>query len=219
MTEKIECKITFVDIRHDVITAINEAFANIQNVDAELVPSGDLTNVKTNFDCIITSGNSYGLMDGGFDDAVRHYFGVEDGKYIIEDTVQHNIRAFNYGFLPVGSSFITSISDDSCLVCYSPTMEIPKFVGPRNVYNAFYGALTAIASYNKFKTKGLIEHAICSIFCTQTGGVHPRVAAYMMALAYTHISEPIQKPTWSQVILREKQIKYLEESSLNLDRN
>ncbi len=162
-------------------------------------------------------------MDGGFDDIVRKYYGDAQIEtcppitvYPMEEHIKATILCQYNGFLPVGSAVVVDAPrTDLPPVCYTPTMEVPKKVPPRNAYNAFYGALTAISRYNSTRNLTPIKAPICTLFCSNTGGVDPRLSAYMMECAYRHFSNPVSR-SWINIAKREVEIAQLEKSSLNV---
>jgi O-acetyl-ADP-ribose deacetylase (regulator of RNase III) len=212
--------ITFVDIDPKVHMAFDDMFQEYPNINAELI--NDFSDIETPFDVIITAGNSYGMMDGGFDDAVRRYFAQnDDGTYVIERAVQSHIQEEYNGFLPVGSATVVGYRDDTVgekYVCYAPTMEVPKIVPPRNAYNAFYGALTALSQWWWGWGETSDINAICSAFCTHTGKVDPMVSARQMKLAYDHFMKPLNPYGWTGIVRREFEINAVNSSSLVLER-
>ena len=57
------------------------------------------------FDCVVAAGNSYGIMDGGIDAAIRERFPR------VEQRVQDRIRREYHGYQPVGTSIIVPTDD------------------------------------------------------------------------------------------------------------
>jgi hypothetical protein len=73
------------------------------------------------FDAIITPGNSFGHMTGGFDGALVDYFGDE-----LDQLVRQAIKSEWLGELPVGNAIRITMSDMSTCLIYAPTMRVPK---------------------------------------------------------------------------------------------
>lgn len=59
------------------------------------------------FDCLVSPGNSFGLMDGGMDAAITKYFGDQ-----LQQRVQKEIINNFYGEQPVGTSFIIETNNN-----------------------------------------------------------------------------------------------------------
>ena len=75
-------KLTLVDINPSVCDALRSRFGAEPDV---TVVQGGFEQLPV-FDCFLTAGNSFALMDGGVDGAVVRYFGRE-----IEAAVQAHI--------------------------------------------------------------------------------------------------------------------------------
>lgn len=104
---------------------------------------------NTYADCLVTAGNSYGMMDGGIDGHVNYFF---DG---IEKRVQQKILKQWYGELPVGASLVFETPNNQHFkhLCYAPTMRTPMNVSlTNNAYLAMRGALVQCAKYPSIKT-------------------------------------------------------------------
>lgn len=73
------------------------------------------------FDCVITAGNSFGLMDAGMDLAVLRYFGTA-----LMETIQQRILSDYLGEQPVGTCILVPTGHPAHpFVAHSPTMRIP----------------------------------------------------------------------------------------------
>lgn len=98
------------------------------------------------YDCVLTAGNSFGLMDAGMDLAVVRYFGRQ-----VMERIQKQIIDDHLGEQPVGTCIIVP-TDHSAhpFVSHSPTMRIPMNIqGTDHVYLAMWAALTAIHRHNR----------------------------------------------------------------------
>lgn len=138
------------------------------------------------FDCIITAGNSFGLMDAGVDLAVVRYFGRE-----VMENIQRRILDDYLGEQPVGTSLIVATHHSSHpFVAHTPTMRIPMNIrGTDHVYVALWAALTSIHRHNRAAERG-IETIACPGLGTGTGGMEPLEAALQICLAYEHWKSP-----------------------------
>lgn len=73
------------------------------------------------FDAVIAPGNSYGQMDGGFDQGLVDAFGP-----VIQANVKTRIRQWHYGELNVGAAIVVETGGLNIPVCaYAPTMRVP----------------------------------------------------------------------------------------------
>jgi O-acetyl-ADP-ribose deacetylase (regulator of RNase III) len=73
------------------------------------------------YDAVIAPGNSFGQMDGGFDQGLVDAFGPT-----IQDNVKNSIRGWHYGELNVGNAIIVPTGGLNIPYCaYAPTMRVP----------------------------------------------------------------------------------------------
>lgn len=171
---------TFVDTNPEVIEALKVTFASFYEVD---LYNEKFEDVIKDFPAFVTAGNSFGIMDGGIDLAVRDYFGEE-----IQKEVQDKILLNFSGFMPVGTSLC--VTRDYKSIIYVPTMFYPMNVSySLNAYLAMQAALIE-ADKHSFET------ILVPGFCTLSGKMDPKVAAIQMAQAYIHYLEPPANPDW-----------------------
>jgi O-acetyl-ADP-ribose deacetylase (regulator of RNase III) len=138
------------------------------------------------FDCVVTAGNSFGLMDAGMDLAVVRFFGRP-----VMDRIQKLILDDYLGEQPVGTCLIVPTDHAAHpFVAHAPTMRVPMNIqGTDHVYLAMWAALTAVHRHNRAESRK-IESLACPGLGTGTGGVDPAEAALQMCLAYEHSLRP-----------------------------
>jgi len=179
-------KITIAIKNHYAYGLFKSVFENakFEEFDVEII-YGDLfvELKKDNYDLIITPGNSFGIMDGGFDAEVNEYF---NGK--IERTLTKYLK---YEELHVGKS-VTITDNNNVDVLYAPTMRTPGKLhyGSINVYIAFYEAIKAALNQN-------YKNVIVPAFGIGFGSMHPKVAAVQMYMALKLYEEPVTK--WEDI--------------------
>lgn len=134
-----------------------------------------------NYDCIVSPGNSFGLMDGGIDAAIIDCFGTDLMLH-----VQNKIKKEYYGEQPVGTCLIVETGNKAHpYLAHTPTMRIPQNIsGTDNVYNAMRAMLIAT------KKDDTIDTVLCPGLGTCTGNMLPEIAAACMYLAYQNIMNP-----------------------------
>lgn len=115
---------------------------NVKLVEASLQQIS-IDDLKSNEFGVVAPGNSFGLMDGGYDKVIVDVFGQH-----VEDAVKHSIADRWFGELPVGCALsvdaIHASEADGIFpqVIYAPTMQVPMIIeGTANVY---YATLAAI---------------------------------------------------------------------------
>jgi O-acetyl-ADP-ribose deacetylase (regulator of RNase III) len=139
-----------------------------------------------NFDCVVTAGNSFGLMDAGMDLAVVRYFGTH-----IMEQIQKQILEDYLGEQPVDTCIIVPTNHPTHpFVAHAPTMRAPMNIqGTDHVYLALWAALAAVHRHNRTASRK-IDSLACPGLGTGAGGVDSVEAALQMCLAYEHYSHP-----------------------------
>ena len=136
-------------------------------------------------DCVVSPGNSYGLMDGGYDLAISEWF---DWKQ--QDIVQRYILDHFYGEQPVATSFIVDIEATGIKLIHTPTMRKP---GPIVDENVVYQCMrTTLITAHKNKVASIVIPA----FGGQCGNVKPQVLCNLMYNAYLQIKNPPEEISW-----------------------
>lgn len=125
----------------------------------------------------ITAGNSFGIMDGGIDLAVRRLFpDVQAG--VLQAVHERG------GFVPVGDSVVVPTQRHWCpYLIYTPTMMVPELVHGYNAFLAFHNGLV------RAQWLGL-ESVAASGFATATGGFTPEACAKQMRVAIDFLMMP-----------------------------
>jgi len=148
------------------------------------------------FDCVITAGNSFGLMDAGMDLAVVKFFSRS-----VMDLIQQRILEDYLGEQPVGTCILVPTGHATPpFVAHAPTMRAPMNIqGTDHVYLALWASLTAIHRHNKSESPK-IESVACPGLGTGTGGMEHLEASLQLRLAYEHFKQPPQviNPTLAQ---------------------
>jgi O-acetyl-ADP-ribose deacetylase (regulator of RNase III) len=140
---------------------------------------------KTQVECIVSPANAFGLMDGGYDYYITHYFGNQ-----LQERVQNYIIKNFYGEQPLGTSFIISANDKGQKLIHTPTMQVPKEIkDPFIVYQCMRSTLIC-AKKNKVKS------IVIPMFGGGIGGVHPQIIAEMMRKAYDQVQNKPKTIDW-----------------------
>jgi O-acetyl-ADP-ribose deacetylase (regulator of RNase III) len=145
------------------------------------------------YDCVVAAGNSYGLMDGGVDLAIRDRFPR------VESVLRQTIRDEFHGYQPVGTCLLVPTGEsEHPWVAHTPTMRVPgPVVGPATtqIHSAMWAALCAVERHNRESDRKIAVLA-CPGLGTLHGRVPPERAARLMALAYTRWRRPPVAPSW-----------------------
>ena len=154
------------------------------------------------YDCMVSPANSYGLMDGGIDYAIREYFGMK-----LQYNVQKIIKRDFYGEQPVGTSVIVDTgNEDHPFLAHTPTMRVPMDISKTdNVYDAMFAMLRAVSNFNK-ASKSRIKTVLCPGLGTLSGGMPLDEGARQMAVAYRNFKNPTTNLVWSNLKTRNNEI-------------
>ena len=173
---------------HNVDMAVAWAKYFFKETDVHIVCDDFANFMKEHLtiDGIVSPGNSFGLMDGGYDKAITNYF----GKWLMRD-VQKAILEYFGGEQSVGTCLtmttpITNMVDDKILLLHTPTMRTPeKIYDIRVIYQCMREALIAAKHSNR-------TEIVIPAFGAGTGGVPYDDVARMMFLAYKQIKNPLR---------------------------
>ncbi|EDS5479677.1 macro domain-containing protein [Salmonella enterica] len=165
-------------------------FQNTENVEIIRRPFETITE----FDCMVSAANSFGLMDGGVDAAITAYFGSQ-----LQERVQQNIIREYLGEQPVGTAFVIETGNSKYpWLVHAPTMRVPLIIdGTDAVYNATRAALLAIFQHNKSAGEDRkIKSVVFPAMGAGCGQVPPDSVARQMKLAWDSISNPPKAINW-----------------------
>jgi O-acetyl-ADP-ribose deacetylase (regulator of RNase III) len=138
-------------------------------------------------DAIVSPANSFGIMDGGLDLAIRDQLG-----FAVEQKIQEVIDTKYHGELPVGCAEIVETEDPRWrYMIAAPTMRIPEAIPfTINAYLAFRAILVAVENYNKSLGKQEIDSVVCCGLGTGIGKVTANKCAAQMRAAYQAMKAP-----------------------------
>ncbi len=193
-----EFELTLIDPQKELCERWEEAFASFPEVK---ICNGYFQQIKE-FDCLVSPANSFGLMDGGVDLAIRNFFGMK-----LQYRVQKRIQKDFYGEQPVGTSMIVFTENEQHpFLAHTPTMRVPLDISKTdNVYNAMFAMLGAVANHNK-NSKLRIEKVLCPGLGTATGRVPLKEAARQMAVAYKNFKNPTSNMVWANLKERHEEV-------------
>lgn len=163
----------------DIYNTYKHYFDNDDTID---IVYGNIFNYKA--DCMITAGNSFGMMDGGIDGHVNYFF-----DYIQTD-VQKAIKEKWAGECPVGASVIVPVDHTKnamgChYLCYSPTMRTPGIVS--KTINAYLATRGALVECSKIPD---ISEIIMPMVCLGVGRMDPGTILHQIKLAVKTFNNP-----------------------------
>jgi len=195
-----DLKLILVDPQPELCDAFREYFKDLPNVEI----ANDYFENLSEFDCMVSAANSFGLMDGGVDFAIVEFF-----RNGLMRRVKERIIEEYFGEQPVGTSFIVETGHPTHpFVAHTPTMRVPMGIAHTdNVYLAMWAMLRAVSHHNKSGQRS-INIVACPGLGTLTGGVPFREAARQMSMAYRNFLNPPSYIDWAFADRRQSQILY-----------
>lgn len=138
-------------------------------------------------DALVSPANSFGIMDGGLDLAIRDQLG-----FAVERKVQELIDEKYHGELPVGSAEVVETDDAQWrYLIVAPTMRVPEPIPfTINAYLAFRAVLLAAKNHNRGLGRPEIDSLVCCGLGTGVGQVGANKCAMQMRAAYQVMTRP-----------------------------
>jgi O-acetyl-ADP-ribose deacetylase (regulator of RNase III) len=178
-------KIFLVNNGAPLVRAWNEVFRDVEIVDAN---EGDYFDFPA--DAMVSPANSFGIMDGGLDLAIREQLGLE-----VERRVQIVIREKHHVELPVGCAEIVPTDHSRWpFLVSAPTMRIPENVSRTiHAYWAFRAILLTVRDHPS------IRSLLCCGLGTGVGRMPPRRCAVQMHQAYLQVNGDGEIPSFGRI--------------------
>lgn len=143
------------------------------------------------YDTLVTAGNSYGIMDGGIDLAVRDYF--QPG---IQTQVQDAILDDYFGILPVGTTVVIQAKGKQySQLIYAPTMRVPMDI--RKTNNVFYASIATFRTVAQLETPP--SGVVIPAFGALTGRMSPDEMAKQIRAGWAQSTHLFTHRTWDDV--------------------
>lgn len=182
-------KIRLVDKWKPLTDAWSETFAEHESV---LVECGDFFSEPA--DAMVSPANSFGIMDGGLDLAIRGQVGGD-----IQRRVQSVIISRYHGELPVGMAEIVETGNQRWpFLVVAPTMRVPEPVSNTlNAYLAFRAVLVAVRAFNEVQPR--IRSVVVPGLATGIGAMDARRCAAQMRVALDQVSGPARIPSFDMI--------------------
>ena len=183
--------ILLVDRTPALATAWRRAFSQYDHVE---VVEGDYFSRPA--DAMVSPANSFGIMDGGLDLAIRNRLGSQ-----VQRRVQQVILDRHHGELPVGQAeFVETENREWPRLIVAPTMRVPESVSRTvNAYLAFRAILLAVARFNRESAGSQIASLVCPGLGTGVGAMPAERCSVQMALALRQVSQPPRIPSFQQI--------------------
>lgn len=189
-------KIILCDCRKSICDAWESKFKEYPNVSIcnkyfnECISELENNNINNSDIAIVSPANSYGLMDGGYDNAIINYF----GRKLLLD-VQNKIMEMYCGEQPICSSLpVNIIGYDNYVLIHTPTMRKPEIIRDYTiVYHCTRAAI--MCAINQ-----MCEIIVLPAFGGLCGQVPSNTVAFYMERAIAQLmNSPEDIPTWGYV--------------------
>ena len=162
-------KLTLFDSDINLCKAWKKEFSDTPEIEAFNCTLATLPS----HDAVVTAGNSYGIMDGGIDLAMRERFGIA-----LQDKIQWSAVHLFGGRIPIGECINVPTEEEAIpIVIYAPSMCIPKPIIAKDIMVVFYSVLRTIQECG-------FESVACCGIGTGVGGVEAKTAAHAMHNAW-----------------------------------
>lgn len=183
--------IYLIDHLKPLINAWEQAFEPYEEVE---VHGGDF--FSRDADALVSPANSFGIMDGGLDLAIRRALGGE-----IEGRVQAMILERHHGEMPVGAAEVVETGHARWpFLVVAPTMRIPENVAQTlNAYLAFRATLLAVAAFNRAAPGRRIGSLVVPGLGTGVGAMDERKCAAQMRIAFDAVRRPARIPSYEMI--------------------
>lgn len=187
----LPAKIILVDRSSQLVNEWKSSFAGCADVEPV---EGDYFQRAA--DAIVSPANSFGIMDGGLDLAIRDQLG-----YAVQQRIQDLIVEKHHGELPVGHAEIVEANHAKWkYMIAAPTMRIPEPVAfTLNSYHAFRAILVSVENHNRQRGTREIASIVCSGLGTGIGGMSAAKCARQMRAAYQAVQLPSQIPSFKAI--------------------
>lgn len=177
-------KVYLLDINPKMTKELKREFDSFNNV--KVINDNFIHFMETHKDveCVVSPGNAFGYMDGGYDKAIIDYFGGE-----LEQAVQRYIDKHLFGEQPVGTSFMVDIPKSDKKLIHTPSMRLPSPIKDKAIiYQCMRSTLMCAI-------EGKIHSIVIPSFGGLTGKVEPKVIARYMRLGYEQILDYMKDRT------------------------
>ncbi|MEZ4251850.1 MAG: macro domain-containing protein [Polyangiales bacterium] len=183
-------RLLLVDRSPTLVAAWARRFDDCEDVE---VVQGDFFERPAH--AMVSPANSFGIMDGGLDLAIRDTLGFQ-----VQDAVRRVILETHHGEMPVGAAEVVATSHASWpFLVVAPTMRVPENVArTTHAYLAFRAALLAVVRFRRAHDTR-IDSLVCPGLGTGIGGMDPDRCATQMFLAYRHVRDPARIPSFAQI--------------------
>ena len=203
--------ITIVSLNIGIVKAVKEVFPEQEYPEINVIRSN--ISQCSGHDCIVSAGNSFGLMDGGIDRTITNMLStIDDRTYIIGKVQQRIIHEYS-GEQPVGTCILVPTDNIKFpFLAHVPTMRIPRnSIGTLNAYYAYKSL------FEKVRQTPQINSILTTTFCTGCGEIPLRMSLEQMKKAYNMVFRSnLQNIRWSHAAKLDEELVELQNKNPKL---
>ncbi len=168
----------------ELASAFAQAFSDAEDVKVAREDFASFMDRHQEVMGIVSPANSFGLLSGGLDKAIRDYFGKE-----LQDAVRERIKNDWFGEQTVGTSMAVDIPGfPGKKLLHTPTMRTPsKIADDLIVYSCMRSALMEAI-------KSGLDSIVVPAFGGGSGQIPVEVIAHHMRLAWDQVQEWTESP-------------------------
>ena len=184
-------EIILLDLKTDLVSAWSEAFSRYDWVKPE---RADFFSKPAA--AMVSPANSFGIMDGGLDRAIRHELG-----FGVERKAQEMIIERYHGEMPVGVAEVVPTDDERWpFLVVAPTMRVPEPM-PTSIsaYLSFRAVVLAVARHNTQTDVRPIQSLVCPGMATGVGRMSARRCAAQMKVALDEARRNPEIPSFDRI--------------------
>ena len=190
MKELKDIKVYIIENRVDTYEELEKVFNDFPTIQ---IVNDDIVffykDHKDEIDCIVSPGNAFGYMTGGFDGALSEILGWEFQYKVMEYIGMHY-----YGEQGVGTSFIMDTDNKGLKFIHTTTMRKPsKIKDEMIVYYCMRSALMCAMEND-------INCIVIPVFGGSCGGVNPKIASKRMKDAYMQLLKASTR--WDEIVMK-----------------
>ena len=190
---RLPSRIVLVDRNGPLARAWEHAFEDQREVEVHV---GDFFDFPA--DAMVSPANSFGIMDGGLDHAIRDRLGFE-----VQRSAQAMILERYHGEMPVGAAEVVAADHAHWrYLIVAPTMRVPENVARTvHAYLAFRAVLLAVARFNARPEHrdAPIESVLCPGLGTGVGRLDPERCAVQMRMALLQVKAPARIASFGRI--------------------
>lgn len=161
-------KIYLLDVNINIINEWKKVFKDYTEVEVVYDDFKHFLDTR-DVEYIVSPGNSFGIMDGGYDYAIKEYFGEE-----LEDALKKEIEYRYCAEEPVASSLIIDIPNTNKKLIHTPTMKTPSVI--KDTFVIYQCMRTTLIK----ALESRVESIVIPAFGGATGAVEPKIIAIKM---------------------------------------